>query len=159
MQLAPLRNRPRQALSLGNAVNRMFDEPFFGPWDLFGDMSMTPFTSTSSRYIPSFDISEDDKQIKVVADVPGYDPNDIKVTLEDGVLTIRGEMKEEKEEKDKKWHRKECSCGSFYRQVSLPSSADKEKIKCKAKNGKLKITIQKKPEAKLDSKSLIIDVE
>ena len=57
------------------------------------------------------------------------------------------------------WYRKECSCGSFYRQVSLPSSADEERIKCKAKNGKLTITIQKKPEAKVDSKSLIIDVE
>ena len=98
---------------------------------------------TAADWVPAVDIKETDKAFIITADVPGVDPKDIEVNMENGVLTIRGERKEEKEEEKEGYKRIERVRGTFYRRFTLPDTADAEKISAKSKNGVLEITIPK----------------
>ncbi len=97
----------------------------------------------TADWVPAVDIKETDKAFIITADVPGVDPKDIEVNMENGVLTIRGERKEETEEEKEGYKRIERVRGTFYRRFSLPDTADAEKISAKSKNGVLEITIPK----------------
>ncbi|MCE9561779.1 MAG: Hsp20/alpha crystallin family protein [Planctomycetes bacterium] len=98
-------------------------------------------------WTPRVDVEETDREIIVKADVPGVDPKAVEVSVENGVLTIRGEKKEEKEEKKKGYHRVERFAGSFYRAVTLPPGADADKVSATSSNGVVTVTILKKAEA------------
>lgn len=98
----------------------------------------------AKEWSPSVDIKEEASQFVVTADIPGVDPKDIEVSMANGVLTIKGERKSEKEEKKKGYSLKECSYGSFERAFRMPDTADSEHIKAKGKNGVLTISIAKK---------------
>jgi HSP20 family protein len=93
----------------------------------------------------------------VKAEVPGMDPKHIDISLSDGVLTIKGEKKEEKEEKEANYHLVERSYGAFSRSIRLPSEVQSDKINASYKNGVLKITLPKSEEAK--KKEIKIKVE
>lgn len=97
-----------------------------------------------AEWSPRIDIREDDKEYFVTADVPGVDPKDIEVTMTNGLLTIRGERKTEKEEKKDNYRRRECFMGSFERSFRMPDTADSDKITAKGKHGVLNIHIAKK---------------
>ncbi len=97
----------------------------------------------TSDWVPAVDIKETDKAFVITADIPGVDPNDIDVHMENGVLSIKGERKEEKEEEKEGYKRIERMRGSFYRRFSLPDTADAEKISAKSNHGVLEITIPK----------------
>ena len=97
----------------------------------------------TSRWTPAVDIREEDDRFVIHADVPGVDPKDIDVTMENGVLTIKGERKTESEEEREGYKRVERSRGAFYRRFSLPDTADSDKINAKSKNGVLEIVIPK----------------
>jgi HSP20 family protein len=84
----------------------------------------------------------------VKAEVPGLEPKDIDISLTGGVLTIKGEKKQEKEEKDENYHRIERSYGTFTRSVRVPQEVQSDKIEATYKNGVLKITLPKSEEAK-----------
>ena len=103
---------------------------------------------TVSEWAPSVDITEDDKEYLVKADLPEVNKEDVKVTVEDGVLTITGERKFEKEEKDKKYHRIERSYGNFLRSFTLPDAADGGKVSAEFKDGVLKVHLPKTEKAK-----------
>lgn len=103
-----------------------------------------------------FDIKEDDKAVKVSAELPGIDENDIELTFEDGVLTVKGEKKSEKEEKDDDHYLSERHYGSFYRAFRVPSSVNEDKIKASFDKGVLKVALPKKKEAKAKSKKIAI---
>ena len=94
------------------------------------------------------DIIEDDKEWLVKADLPEIKKEDVKVTVENGVLTITGERKLEKEEKDKKYHRIERSYGNFLRSFTLPDGADGSKVNAEFKDGVLKVHLPKGEKAK-----------
>jgi HSP20 family protein len=164
MNIVPRKNRQNSnAISLRDAMNQMFNESFWDPWTLW-DTGFPALHEDFEKqmFVPRMDISEDDKQIKLSADVPGYDTKDIEVTFDDNILTIQGKMQTEKKEddKNKKWYRRECSCGSFYQQFKLPAYADESGILCKAKNGKLTVTIPIKEVAgKTGTKQIPIDVD
>jgi HSP20 family protein len=96
---------------------------------------------------PRCDIEETDKEILVKTDLPGVDPKEVDISLRDNVLTIRGEKKEEKEEKKKDYHRVERFTGQFYRELALPAEADAEKISANSANGVVTVTIPKRPGA------------
>src|SRR5438093_1992998 len=83
---------------------------------------------TVAQWLPAVDITEDDKEYLIKAELPEVKREDVKVTVESGVLTISGERKFEKEEKDKKYHRIERSYGSFTRSFSVPDDADDSKV-------------------------------
>jgi HSP20 family protein len=103
---------------------------------------------TITEWAPSVDISEDDKEWLVKADLPEVKKEDVKVTVENGVLTITGERKFEKEEKDKKYHRIERSYGNFLRSFALPDAADGSKVNAEFKDGVLKVHLPKSEKAK-----------
>jgi HSP20 family protein len=107
-------------------------------------------------WTPSADISETDTAYLIKAEIPGVKKEDIKINVQDSVLTIQGERKSEKEEKDKKFHRIECSYGSFMRSFRVPDDADESAIKAEFKDGMLNVTLGKS--AKAQPKSVSVPV-
>ncbi|MGN6115991.1 MAG: Hsp20/alpha crystallin family protein [Nitrobacter sp.] len=93
--------------------------------------------------MPSMDISETDKTLEITAELPGLEKKDVQLNVADNLLTIRGEKKNEHEEKNKDYHLVERSYGSFSRSVELPSNVKVEDITAEMANGVLKITVQK----------------
>ena len=98
--------------------------------------------------MPHVDIGEGPKDYTITVEVPGVKEKDIDLTLIDGTLTIRGEKRDEHEDKDKHYHRIERSYGSFQRILSLPTDADEHTVKATFQDGVLSITIAKDPQAK-----------
>lgn len=96
-----------------------------------------------SHWRPAVDIKEEDKQFVIRADIPGVDPKDIEITMEAGILTIKGERTLEKEEESDGYKRIERARGTFYRRFSLPDTADAEKIEARGKDGVLEIVLPK----------------
>ena len=136
--------RPRDLLtSLRDEMDRVF-ERFDHGWpglpSLFARASGTALT-------PQFDVRDDGKSITVEAELPGVEEKDVKVTLADGVLTIRGEKKQGREEKTDDYYLAERSFGSFERSVRLPEGVDDTKVFAHFDKGVLKIVAPKKPEA------------
>jgi HSP20 family protein len=103
---------------------------------------------TVTEWSPPVDIAEDEKEYIVKAELPGINKEDIKVTVEGGVLSITGERKAEKEEKNKKYHRIERSYGTFTRTFTLPEAASAEKVSAEFKDGVLKVHLPKDEKAK-----------
>ena len=103
---------------------------------------------TVTEWSPSVDISEDDKEFLVKAELPDVKREDIKVNVENGVLTITGERKFEKEEKGKKYHRIERSYGSFTRSFTLPEAVKADKVAAEFKDGLLHVRLPKDESAK-----------
>jgi HSP20 family protein len=97
----------------------------------------------TSDWAPRVDIKEYDDKFVLDADVPGVDPKDIDITMEDGVLSVRGKRELENVEERKNFRRVERSYGSFYRRFSLPETVDGNNIKAKAKDGVLTVEIPK----------------
>lgn len=102
---------------------------------------------TIADWAPAVDITEDDKEFVVKAELPGLKREEVKVTVEDGVLSISGERKAEKEEKTKKYHRIERSYGSFVRSFTLPEGCDATKVNAEFKEGVLNVHLAKSPKA------------
>ena len=100
------------------------------------------------EWMPVVDIAEDDKEYLITAELPEVKKEDVKVTMENGVLTITGERKFEKEETNKKWHRVERSYGSFARTFALPDNGDAAKVNAEFKDGMLKVRIAKSEAAR-----------
>jgi HSP20 family protein len=97
---------------------------------------------------PTVDVTEDKDAVTVKAELPGVEQKDIAVSLQDGVLTIKGEKRAEKEEKDKRYHRVERSYGAFVRSIRLPAAVEPGKVSAAFKDGVVTITAPKAPEAK-----------
>jgi HSP20 family protein len=103
---------------------------------------------TVAEWVPLVDIVEDEKEYLIKAELPEVKKEDVKVTVEDDVLTITGERKYEKEEKGKKYHRVERAYGSFERSFTLPEDADGSKVSAEFKDGILKVRLPKSEKAK-----------
>ncbi len=108
---------------------------------------------------PQFDVCETDDKIKVTAELPGMDEKDVDVTLENNVLTVKGEKKAEKEERKHNYYVSERSYGQFRRVVPLPMGIDEDKIKAKFKKGVLTVTLPKTEQAQKSGKSIEISTE
>jgi len=105
-------------------------------------------TSESVGWTPACDIYEDEEAVTLRFELAGVDPKDVDVRFENGVLTVRGERKLEREDQRENYHRVERSYGTFTRSFSLPGSLDAEAIKAETKHGVLAVTLPKKAEAK-----------
>ncbi len=127
--------------ALHREIDRLFDDFMGRGFDLarFGDF----FTDRSSAFNPRVDVTENEKEIKIAAELPGLDEKDIEVSLSGDLLTISGEKKAEKEDKRENYYRMERSYGSFQRSVALPVEVDAEKVEATFKNGVLQITLPK----------------
>lgn len=110
-------------------------------------------------WAPSVDISETDTAYLIKGEIPGVKKEDVKVTIENGMLTIRGERKQEKEEKGKKFHRVECSYGSFMRSFQMPDDAGENKVTAEFKDGMLNVALAKSAKAKDKAKTINVTVK
>jgi len=126
-------------------------------WDSFFEERPRRKAEEIGEWFPSLDVSETKNDLVVKAELPGMDPKDIDISLGEGVLTIKGEKKQEKEEREENYHLIERSYGSFTRSVRLPREVQSEKISASFKNGVLKVTLPKSEEAK--KKEIKIKVE
>jgi HSP20 family protein len=99
-------------------------------------------------WAPDVDITETDTAYLIKGEIPGVNKEDVKVKIEEGMLTMSGERKQEKEEKGKKFHRIERSYGSFMRSFRLPDNVDESAIKAEFKDGMLNVTLPKSAQAK-----------
>jgi len=129
------------------------DDPFFSD-QLFPSLWRNSALTREGWY-PAIDISEDKDNVFIKADLPGLKREDIAVSLENNVLTIKGERKNEEEKKDKNYYRVERTYGSFERRLSLGTSVDESRIKAKYNNGVLEISVPKTEHGK----SKTIDIE
>src|SRR5437870_9275255 len=114
-----------------------------------------PFRRTNGReeitlpeWTPLADITEDEKEYLIKAELPEVKKDEVKVAVENGVLTISGERKFEKEQKNKKYHRVERAYGSFVRSFTLPDGAEADKVNAEFKDGVLKVHLPKSEEVK-----------
>ena len=123
--------------------------------EAFSPLSGATELSTRS-WAPPVDIYETEDAIVLKAELPGVDPNDVEVRVEDNNLYLKGERKFEKEVKEQNYHRVERSYGSFARSFSLPNSISADKVKAEFKDGLLTLTMPKREEAK--PKTIKIDV-
>jgi HSP20 family protein len=113
-------------------IDKFFDDDFF---------SLVPAVSKTAR--PSMDVYQTKDDVVAEVQLAGVDPKDVKVTIENDILTVRGEMKKEKETKEKDYYCKEIRSGSFVRSISLPVHVKGDKARAESKDGLLKITIPK----------------
>jgi HSP20 family protein len=142
-------SRPRDVFSaMRDEMDRMF-ERFEHGWPRFPSLfhregGAAAFGGTT---VPDLDVRENTNSITVEAELPGVDEKDVSVTLANGLLTIKGEKKQEREEKGDNYYVAERSFGSFARSIRLPDTVDEGKVDAKFEKGVLKITAAKKPEA------------
>jgi HSP20 family protein len=136
-------------------MDRLFDD-FTG--GLFGRSLFDPMpfrrTEAAFRTMPAFDVAETDKAYEIKAELPGLDEKDIEVKVANGVLSIKGEKQEEKEEKEKDYYRRERSFGSFEHSFQLPDDIEDNKIEANFKSGVLSVTLPKSAEARQQAKKI-----
>jgi HSP20 family protein len=125
--------------SLKHEMERMFDR--------FADFKLDEFPATG-EWAPSMDVSETKDAVMVKAEVPGMDSKDIQISLQEQLLTIKGEKQMVKEEKEERYYRMERTYGAFTRTVRLPVAVDGSKVSASFKNGLLTVTLPKTPAAK-----------
>jgi len=126
----------RDVVALQNRVNSLFREMNEGD---------NPLTAAS--FVPAVDIYEDAKKVVLKLEVPGMDEKDLDIRVENNTLTVKGERKFEKDEKEENFHRIERRYGSFYRAFTLPSTVDAGNVQASYNAGILKLELSKKPEA------------
>ncbi|HNW91568.1 MAG TPA: Hsp20/alpha crystallin family protein [bacterium] len=136
--MAIMRWRPWSEVSgVQDEVNKIFDD-FFN----------RPTQQGNALFSPPLDIAETENEILVRIELPGVQQSDIDVTVHDGVLTVKGEKKISKEDKNLQWHRVERDYGSFTRSLTLPNTINHESIKASHKDGVLTLTMAKREETK-----------
>ena len=140
MSLMLRRFAPANDLLGVRRLNALLDEAFTG-WPVGNEVA-------TSAWLPSVDVFEDKESLKIVAELPGLKPEDVKITLENSTLTLRGEKKQVAEEKTERVHRYERSYGSFERSFSLPNTVDTDKVAASFENGVLTIALPKAEKAK-----------
>jgi HSP20 family protein len=126
----------RQLQQLQREMGSMFDRRLY-------DDNESAALATND-WVPAVDIKEDDNRFLIIADVPGVEPDDIKVHMENGMLSIEGERKEEHKEEQENYRRVERVYGCFHRRFNLPDTADAENITARSRNGSLEISIPKR---------------
>lgn len=110
---------------------------------MFGDWTVPSLWSEERVVVPAFDISETEKEYVISGEIPGIEPKDLEVTLTDGILSIKGEKKQESEEKEENYHRVERHYGSFQRSFRLPENIKRDDLDASYKDGILKLTLPK----------------
>jgi HSP20 family protein len=132
---------PSDVLSMQKEINRMFDSIFHG------DLSDSTSAFTSA-WIPAVDIAERENDFVVRMELPGVTKEDVKIIMQEGILTVKGEKKQEKESKGSDYHRVERSYGSFQRSFTLPTAIKAENIDASFRDGVLNISLPKAEEAR-----------
>lgn len=125
---------------------------------------LTPFTGRTSlmdrsfgNFVPNIDVSETEKEVRIVAELPGMEEKDVEVTLVEGALRIRGEKREEHEDNKRDFFRQEVRYGAFERMIPLPAEIDPDKVKAQFKKGVLKVTLPKTAKAHSNRRTIPVE--
>ncbi len=153
--LAPWHSKGGTTPALSD-LHREVDRVFENFWSGFGMPSLLRENGGDLAMDVRVDTSEDDKAYHVTAELPGMSEKDVEVTFADNMLTISGEKKEEKEVKEKDYHRRERSFGSFRRSITLPVEIDEAKIAATFKDGVMTIELPKSKTAQKKAKKITI---
>jgi HSP20 family protein len=116
---------------------------------MFSDWSVPSLWIEENVVVPAFDITENEKEYVISGEIPGIDPKDLEVTLTDGILSIKGEKKQESEEKEENYHRIERHYGSFQRSFRLPKNIQRDELDANYKDGILRLTLPKSKESEV----------
>lgn len=130
-------SREPRFLTLRDAINRLMEESF---WDPFESAS---FGLAARVAFPKVDVSETEDEVKIVANLPGIDPDKVEIQVTEDSVTLAGKIEKESEEKGRRVYRYEREYGEFSRTLSLPATVDPNKVNAKAKHGVLTITLPK----------------
>lgn len=154
--LAPWRRRAELAKDDGDIftsfqreMNQLFNK-------FNGDFELGPAFAVDEKFMPAMDMQDTEKELVIKAELPGVQEKDIDVSVDDSILTVKGEKKSEKEEKGKDFYRKECSSGTFLRSVQLPCEVDREKVEATLKNGVLNIRLPKTVAAQKQTRKIAV---
>ena len=128
----------RELEAMSSRLNRLFDRSIIRPDEADG----------FAAWAPAVDVEETDKEYRIKADLPEVAKSDVKVGIDDGVLTIEGERKQEKEEKGTRYHRVERTYGKFVRRLTVPSDVAQGEVAADFKDGVLNVRLPKSPAAK-----------
>lgn len=129
----------REILTLREAMDRLFDDAFTRPLSMRDGWSMA---------IPAIDMYQNENDVVVKASIPGIKAEEVQINVTGDVLTIKGEVKQDEERKDRAWHIREHRFGSFERSVALPTAVKSDKAEAEFENGILTITLPKADEVK-----------
>lgn len=155
----PLARTGNPLFDLRNEIDTLFDRffstSFFGP---FGSrlIEAEPLRQRFGSIMPKVDVSESDREIQIVAELPGLTQKDVDLTLEDEVLTISGETSESREEEEEQYHLTERGYGRFERSFRLPDTVNRERISANFENGLLTVTLPKSEQARQTAKRIEI---
>lgn len=150
---APVRREEENTFALlRREMDSLFDNFFRG-------FELEPFESALAGFSPKMDVVENEKEITISAELPGMEDKDIDVSLHNDMLTIKGEKREEKEDKGKDYYRKERSYGSFSRTMRIPGDVEADKVEAKFAKGVLTITLPKTAQAVAGKKKIEIKAE
>lgn len=155
--LAPAREEENPFEVLHREMTTLFDsffrdlEPAFRGWP--------SLRGTGAPMVPAADVAETDDEVCVTADLPGLTDKDVEVFIDNGALVIRGEKKQDREEKKRNYHLIERSYGRFEREVALPSGLDLDHVAARFKNGVLTVTLPKTPAAKSQRRTIEVKEE
>ena len=127
----------REMMTLREAMDHLFDDAF-----------TRPLTLRDGWSVPAVDMYQTDDEVVVKASIPGFKADDVQINVTGDILTLRGEVKQEDEKKDKAWHIREQRWGSFERSVAMPTEVIADKAKAEFENGILTITLPKAEEVK-----------
>jgi len=141
MRLIPYVRRNELPSRIWQETSSLFD-------NFLNDTLMPSFPRINENWLPAVDVLEKDGNLILRAEIPGVNEKDIDLKLEGNMLTLKGEKRQESQEKRDNYHRMESYYGSFSRSFTLPESADRDQIKADYKNGILTITIPQKPEVR-----------
>jgi HSP20 family protein len=128
----------RELSSIQNELNRLFGRTF----------SAETGEAREAAWVPAIDVAETQDRFVITAELPGVEPDDVDISVENSVLTLRGDRRFYRETKEDDFHRIERRFGSFARSITLPSTADPERIRASFDGGVLTIEVPKKEEAK-----------
>ncbi|MGV2184697.1 Hsp20/alpha crystallin family protein [Rhizobium rhizogenes] len=152
MKTAPAMERWAPFEGLRSEIDRVFND--FTPG--FFDRTLARFPNAFTRGVPAVDFVESDKAYELTAELPGIDAKELELTLANGILTVKGEKQERKEEKEKEYYLSERRYGSFQRSLQLPDGVDAEKIDASFANGVLKVVLPKTPKAQKNDRKIAI---
>jgi HSP20 family protein len=162
---APSALRQRRPFeSLRHEIDRLFDDFGIGTWrspfrSSFFDMDPFRRAKTAFSGMPAVDVTETEKGYKVVAELPGMDDKNIEVKIANGMLTIKGEKREERQEEKQDYFVRERSFGSFERSFSVPDGVDLDNVDASFKKGVLTVTLPKTAEAQKAEKKITVRTE
>jgi HSP20 family protein len=151
-QVPVRRGAQEPVFQLKHRLDHLFDDFF----ESFDRTPFEPFGESFGAFSPRVDVSENDEEIKVTAELPGLDEDDIEVSLAHNLLTVSGEKQEEVEDNGKNFYRMERSYGSFRRTIPLPVEVEADKVKAKFKKGILTVTLPKTAEAQRQARRIPI---